>query len=376
MQVGKFAESRPSNNRSLSGRETFALSSARERRSIDTGSRRFTTENNHHNTASCSDVYQRIRASAKTTVRNGALHLEFKAMATQCRVVFKADGAGATSFPGAVVRWIADFESRYSRFLPESLISRINQSAGAKWVEIDPETERIFALCAEAHFLTRGAFDPTALPIIRLWNWKATPPIVPSDADITAALKSVGWRKVQRTPGRVFLPEQGMSIDLGGIGKEYAVDCIAHLAVQYGISSAMVDFGQDVFALGTPYDGRPAWHVGLENHRQPGKCWTGVVVKHAAVATSGDYLRRFEINGKRYGHIIDVRSGRPVANGCCSVSVIAPTCTLAGILSTAAFVLGAEEGLRMLDAAPNVAGCITMETGRVSSRRFHEYVVS
>jgi len=304
------------------------------------------------------------------------VQLEFQAMSTQCCVTFAATGAAAKSFAAAVVQWVADFESRYSRFLPASLISRINQNAGIEWVEIDPETERIFSLCDEAHFLTRGVFDPTALPVIRLWNWKANPPVIPGDTEISAALKLIGWRKVQRSPGKIFLPQRGMSIDLGGIGKEYAVDRVAHLAVQHGIGSTMIDFGQDVFGLGTPYDGRPAWHVGLEDPKQPGKCWAGVATKNSAVATSGDYLRRFEINGQRYGHIIDVRSGRPVANGCRSVSVIAPTCTLAGLFSTATFVLGPEEGIRLLDATPNVAGCITLENGRVSSRRFNEYVVS
>ncbi len=333
-------------------------------------------EGNDARTSQIAAVHERIRASAKSTPRGAGTQLEFQAMATQCRVTFAATGATAESFAAAVLQWIAQFESRYSRFLPHSLISRINQSAGIDWVEIDPETERIFALCDEAHFLTRGVFDPTALPVIRLWNWKANPPVVPSDADISAAQKLVGWRRVQRAPGKILLPAHGMSIDLGGIGKEYAVDHVACLAMQHGITSAIVDLGQDVFALGRPYDGRPAWHVGLEDPKQPGRCWVGVVAKNSAVATSGDYLRRFEINGKRYGHIIDVRTGRPVANGCRAASVIAPTCTLAGLFSTAAFVLGTEEGIRLLDTTPNVAGCITTANGRVSSRRFYEYVVS
>lgn len=322
------------------------------------------------------NVHERIRESAKIAARGGMNYLEFHAMATHCRVSFPGNAAVAKAFPAAALQWVADFESRYSRFLPDSLISRINQNAGINWVEIDPETARIFALCDEGHFLTRGVFDPTSLPLIQLWNWKANPPVIPSDAEISAALKLVGWRKVQRSPGRIFLPERGMSLDLGGIGKEYAVDRVAHLAVQHGIGSAMIDFGQDVFALGTPHDGRPAWHVGLEDPKQPGKCWAGVVIKNQAVATSGDYFRRFEINGKRYGHILDVRTGQPVANGARGVSVIAPTCTLAGLFSTAAFVLGAEEGIKLLEATPNVNGCITLETGRVQTRRFYEYVVS
>jgi len=321
-------------------------------------------------------VHDRIRASAKLTARAGEHHLEFQAMATRCRVSFAGSAGLAKSFAAAVLQWVADFESRYSRFLPDSLVSQINQNAGLHWVEIDIETQRILALCDEAHFLTRGVFDPTSLPLIQLWNWKVSPPVIPDDAAIQEAMKLVGWRQVQRAPGKVFLPHAGMSIDLGGIGKEYAVDRVAHLATEHGISSALIDFGQDVFTLGLPSDGRPAWHIGLEDPKQPGKCWTGVGVKNQAVATSGDYVRRFEINGKRYGHILDVRTGRPVANGCLAVSVIAPTCTLAGLYSTAAFVLGPEEGIKLLEATPNVAGCISLENKRAHTRRFYEYVTT
>ncbi|HEY2951931.1 MAG TPA: FAD:protein FMN transferase [Verrucomicrobiae bacterium] len=297
-------------------------------------------------------------------------------MASPCRVSFAAPAAVARSFSATALQWVADFEARYSRFLPDSLISRINKNAGTGWVETDAETDRIFALCDEAHFLTRGIFDPTALPLIQLWNWKAKPPVIPGDAEIQGALKNVGWRNVQRAPGKISLPAAGMSLDLGGIGKEYAVDRVAQIAAQHGIASALVDFGQDVFTLGVPTDGRPAWHIGLQDPQQPGRCWAGVAVKNQAVATSGDYFRRFEINGRRYGHILDVRTGRPAASGCRAVSVLAPTCTLAGLFATAAFVLGAEEGLALLESTPNVAGCITLESRRVHTRRFYDYVVS
>ena len=321
-------------------------------------------------------VQERIRGSSMVSTRAGTRELQFHAMGTRCRVVYATSGALAQEFATAVLEWVARFESRYSRFLPESLISRINCQAGAGWVEIDEQTEHIFALCDEAHFLTRGVFDPTALPLIQLWNWKASPPVIPSEAQISKALELVGWRKVQRAHGKVFLPRSGMSIDLGGIGKEYAVDCVANLARQYEIAGVLVDFGQDVFAVGVPGDDRPAWHVGLEDPKQLGKCWAGLAVKNQAVATSGDYIRRFEFNGKRYGHILDVRNGRPVDNGCRSVTVIAPTCTLAGLFSTAAFVLGPEEGIRLIEATPNVHGCVTHENRRTTTRRFYEHVVS
>jgi thiamine biosynthesis lipoprotein len=167
-----------------------------------------------------------------------------------------------------------------------------------------------------------------------------------------------------------------MGIDLGGMGKEYAVDQVTLLAQQCGMSGALVDFGADIRAFGLPADGRPGWHIGLEDPKSPGACWRGLAVQNAAVATSGDYLRCFELNGIRYGHILDPRTGRPVATGIRSVSVLAPSCTQAGMLSTCAFVLGPEEGIRLLDATAGAAGAIITETQTLYSRRFHEHVAS
>lgn len=321
-------------------------------------------------------VYERVRASAQSAVEADFHKLSFQAMSTHCRVHFRSPSAArARDFQQEVIRWVADFEARYSRFIPDSLIGRINAAAGEHWVEIDPETERLFNLCHEVVFFTRGAFDPTALPLIRLWNWKQQPPVIPDAAAIRAAQQLVGWRKVQRRPGAIFLPEPGMCLDLGGIGKEYAVDQVLQLALNRGFENVLVDFGQDVRVHGQPPE-RGAWHIGLEDPKQPGKCWGGVAATNHAVATSGDYTRRFFVNGRRYGHIIDPRSGQPVDNGCLSVTVIAPSCTMAGILSTTAFVLGPKEGLELVQLSRGAEACITTNETRHTTRNFYAYVVS
>lgn len=317
-------------------------------------------------------VLERIRRSAVWSTTAGWHHLSFQALGSPCRVQFAAAGP-PRPLGDELLCWIAQFEARYSRFLPGSLISQINRAAGQEWVAIDPETERLFALCQEMHFFTRGVFDPTSLPLILLWNWKDRPPVLPDEPALQAALKRVGWRKVQRAPGKVFLPEPGMAIDLGGVGKEYAVDQMLQLAVGSGASSVLIDLGHDVRVHGPAPDRKPAWHIGLEDPKQPGQCWTGLAVNNQAVATSGDYLRCFMHEGRRYGHILDVRTGRPVENGCLAVSVVAPSCTLAGMLSTAAFVLGPQEGLRLIDGAYQAAGCLVMASGLMPSRRFYDF---
>ena len=242
-------------------------------------------------------------------------------------------------------------------------------------MEIDGETEALFNLCQEMVFFTKGVFDPTSMPLIRLWNWKAQPPVVPADAEIQAARELVGWHKVQRRKGAIFLPREGMCLDLGGIGKEFAVDRVLVMGVERGITNIMVDFGQDVRVHGQPPE-RGAWHIGLQDPASLNRCWTGVAVTKHAVATSGDGVRHFFHNGRRYGHILDPRTGYPVNNGALAVSVIAPHCTFAGVLSTTAFILGAKEGIELISLCPGVEGCITTESARNQTRAFHAYKTS
>ena len=320
------------------------------------------------------EAIARVMHSAHSSVENGLHRLEFQAMSTLCRVnCHGVSSATIRDFQRDVVAWVAQFEARYSRFIPDSLISRINAAAGEHWVETDAETDRLFNLCQELFFFTRGSFDPTALPLIQLWNWKQRPAVVPDDDAIRAARELVGWNKIQRRAGGIFLPQAGMALDLGGIGKEYAVDCVMNLAIQRGIQDVLVDFGQDVRVHGHAPE-KKFWWIGLDDAKNPGKCWGGVAVTNHAVATSGDYLRNFIFNGRRYGHIIDPRTGYPAFNDCRAVSIVAPSCTIAGLLSTSVCILGAKEGLQLVELHPGAAGAVTTETTKLYSRKFHEYI--
>jgi thiamine biosynthesis lipoprotein len=323
---------------------------------------------------SVTGVRDRIRQSA-VFVCEGTLHrLTFRAMSTECRVnVHGVSAADARAFQELALDWVAAFEAQYSRFIPESLVSRINTAAGEHWVEVDPDTERILNVCQDLFFFTQGAFDPTALPLIRLWNWKANPAQLPTEFALAEARRFVGWNKVQRRPGGIFLPQKGMSIDLGGIGKEYAVDCVVNLALERGIPNFLVDFGNDLRVMGRA-PGKSYWHIGLQDAANPSRCWTGVGVGNHAVATSGDYIRHAVIDGRRYGHIVDPRTGYPVSNECRAVSVIAPTCTIAGLFATTVFILGVKQGLPLIERHPGAAGAVTTDATRIFTRNFHEYI--
>jgi len=300
---------------------------------------------------------------------------EFTAMGTACQLDARMTSPGvAREFAREVQEWVRCFEHRFSRFIPESLISRINLQAGHGWVEIDSDAEALFALCDWFYWRSNRVFDPSSLPLLKLWDYHSNQATPPADKDITAALAFVGWSRIERDGLRIRLPESGMGLDMGGIGKEYAVDKVMEMAIARGIEDVQVNFGRDLRVHGEPPQGGP-WLVGLEDPSNPGNFWGGVAVKDRSVTTSGNYRRFFMSGNRRYGHIIDPRNGYPVDNSCLSVSVISPSCTEAGILSTTTFILGPEEGLKELDRNPQVQGCLWTDQGRWETRGFNEYLV-
>ncbi len=321
-------------------------------------------------------IRERVFNSATVREEGGLTTLFFHAMGTRCRVSLVEPNRKATNdFLQSLLEWVSDFEAKYSRFIDSSLISRINAAAGQHPVEIDEETNRILSLCAELHFFTQRVFDPTTLPLIRLWDWKKNPAGLPSADAIARARELVGWNLVQRTANSVYLPKTGMALDLGGIGKEYAVDIVLQMGGTHGISNLLVDFGQDLRVQGKP-PGKPAWHIGLEDPNNPGSCWGSVAATDRAVASSGDYLRHFVLNGKRYGHILDPRTGYPAETDCLAVSIVAPSCTMAGILSTSAFILGPKAGYDMIHRSYGGAGVILTREQRLFTPSFYQYLVN
>jgi thiamine biosynthesis lipoprotein len=300
----------------------------------------------------------------------GVRRVEFRALGTACIIQFRHPGDQAASqFVASALEWLAAFEAKFSRFRADSVISKINAAAGREWIKVDAETEQLLDLAADLHHLTDGILDPTMLPLLRVWDWKSVHTKLPDKAEIKAALALTGFGKLQRKPGQVLLPQSGMGLDLGGFGKEFAVDQLVRIAREHGIQDALIDLGRDLYAIGGNGQ-HPFWHVGLEDARHSGTCWGGLAVADFGVAASGDGLRRFEFNGVRYGHILDPRTGWPVANGVRGVTVIAPTCLQAGIYSTAIFVLGLKAGLRFAACARDVETSIQTDRGTEATPGF------
>jgi thiamine biosynthesis lipoprotein len=317
-----------------------------------------------------------LEASLLTDVGDGFWECEFRALGSACELFYAAkDQAAAEHFRRVAFDWLAEFEVRCSRFLADSEVSSINAQAGRDWVPIHAQTEMLLDLCDHYHFVTEGAFDATSLPLSRLWDWKQQHDSLPSLEEIAAAKKVIGWKRIQRAPGRILLPEPGMMLDFGGVGKEFAVDCLKALALSCGIEHVMVDLGGDIAVQGEPPEGG-GWYIGLEDPANTEQAHCGIRLRSGgAVATSGDYRRCFQFEGRTYGHILDCRTGWPVANGTRSATVIAPRCTTAGVLSTSAMIVGGQDAITMLERSPGVQGCLWRNNLLHETRGFRRNVL-
>ncbi|MGE5275845.1 MAG: FAD:protein FMN transferase [Acidobacteriota bacterium] len=253
-------------------------------------------------------------------------------------------------------------EVKFSRYRESSVVSEINRNAGRTPVAVDEETDMLLESALELSRQTGGRFDPTVGALRRVWDFKSGR--VPSDEDIEALLPLVDAAAVSRRNRTVFLRRAGMEIDLGGVGKEYAVDRAASFLREEGIRSAVVNFAGDVRTVGSRGDGRP-WKIGVIDPRARGHCRFAVrPISDAGIATSGDYERGFVKDGIRYHHILDARTGRP-ARGVASATAIAESAFRAGCLATTALLLGPEAGLALLEEASGVEGAVITEAGEI-----------
>ena len=263
----------------------------------------------------------------------------------------------------AAIADVLRIEAKYSRYREDSVTTRINSRAGRRPVAIDGETAALLSYADRCHRQSGGRFDITSGVLRRVWDFRLRPPRLPASAAILAATALIGWDRVEWSDRHVRLPQAGMEIDFGGIGKEYAADRAATICTEQGIANGLVNLGGDVRAIGPQPEGKP-WRVGIRHPRREADAIATVLLATGAVATSGDYERFFEIDGKRYCHILDARTGQPVTHWQ-SISVLSSLCVVAGSCATIAMLLAgdAEDFLRgqglpyvVVDAGGNVRG--------------------
>jgi thiamine biosynthesis lipoprotein len=251
--------------------------------------------------------------------------------------------ANAKRAAAAAIADVARIEAKYSRYRDDSVTSRVNAAAGGREVAIDGETAALLAYADRCHAISRGRFDITSGVLRRAWDFRRTPPRIPSQADIDAVLPWIGWARVEWCGTAVRLPMAGMEVDFGGVAKEYAADRAATILADHGEQHALVNLGGDVRVAGSRRDGS-AWRIGIADPRTgcaADAAVASVDLAEGAIATSGDYERCIVVDGRRYGHVLDPCTGWPVSYWR-SVSVAAPLCAMAGSLATIAMLLEQE----------------------------------
>ncbi|MCX7021028.1 MAG: FAD:protein FMN transferase [bacterium] len=238
---------------------------------------------------------------------------------------------------------------------PEAELYRLNLSAGGGPVRVSAELAEVLEVSLRVAEKSGGAFDPTVLPLIEAYGFNGDKRRVPGDEEISGILTRVDYRRIGLVGDGVDIPE-GVALDLGGVAKGYAVDRALDAMADAGAEAGLVNIGGDIAVFGERADGGP-WTIGVQHPRAPGELFAVLELENGAVATSGDYERYFVVDGVRYHHILDPKTGRP-ARGLISVTITAPTCVLADAYATAVFVLGPEKGLRLLEADDELEGLL------------------
>ena len=255
---------------------------------------------------------------------------------------------------------INQIENLMSTSLPDSEISKINQNAGIKPVKISSDTFTVLSCAKEIAILSDGAFEPTIGRLVKLWNINSIVndttgkilPKLPSQSEIEKALAKTDYKKLilDKENQTAFLQTSEMELDVGGIAKGYATDCVVSILKEEKISSALIDLGGNIFAYGykNPKE-KTLWRIGIKNPLNPtGSPIEIIQCENSSIVTSGVYERFFEYDGEVYHHLLSSKTGFPQNNDLLSVTIICNNSMLCDALSTACFILGSEKGSELI----------------------------
>lgn len=271
----------------------------------------------------------------------------FRAMGSPCELHLWATSREQASAVADRARAEIDrLERKYSRYREDSLASRINRSAGsACGLCVDEETAALLDFADTAHRESDGRFDATSGVLRRVWDFRSGR--LPAAQAVRETLRLVGWSKIRWERPHLTLPVEGMELDWGGFVKEYAADRVAELCRDAGLAHGLIDLGGDLAVVGPHPDGSP-WLVGIRDPRDPERAMARVALDRGGLATSGDYERFMIVDGVRYAHILDPRTGESFRGGPASVSVTADHCLIAGVTSTIAMLHPERDSERFL----------------------------
>ena len=266
----------------------------------------------------------------------------FRAMGSPCHVTLYARSHSAAMMAGTrVEQEVRRIESLFSRYLEDSALSCFNREAhGVDGYLMDEEMAGLIDYATTCHQQSEGKFDITSGILRQAWRFDGSTIQLPDRDHIASLLPAIGLEYLTVENKRARFQRPGMEIDFGGIGKEYAVDRACGILIEMGYRHAVVNFGGDLRVVGPKPDDTP-WEIGIHHPRKADTVLATLEIREGAVATSGDYERSLLIEGVRYSHLLDPRTGWPV-RGLASVSVVAPLALIAGSASTIGMLMGQE----------------------------------
>jgi len=252
-----------------------------------------------------------------------------------------------------------------STWRSDSELSQVNAKAGRQSVRVSRETLDVVVRSLEMAQLTQGGFNIALGPAIEAWSVTERQQI-PNERVLEQLKPLVDWTSIQvdKEARTIYLPQKGMRIDVGGIGKGYAADLAVEVMKRAGAKGGVIALSGDIKAFGVLPEGA-GFPVGIRHSREEGALIGTIDLQDEAISTAGDYERFFERDGVRYHHILDPHTLQP-ARGCQSVTVIAKEGTLADGLDTGIFVLGPEEGMALVERLPDVEAIIVDQDGRMA----------
>ncbi len=277
-------------------------------------------------------------------------------------VVARSEEQGAAAIDAAMDE-VRRFDRMMSLYKDDSEITRVNLAAGKHPVKVSPEMIEAVEAAARVSGLTHGAFDVTIGPLVVLWQMRLKEGKTPTDAEIARIKPLVNYKNIviDKRKSTLFLRKPHMIMDLGGM-KGYIADRVKELIKKRGIDNAIIALAGDIWVLGRREDGKP-WRVGVQHPRQPEQTLAVLDLSDKYISTSGDYERYKIVEKKRYHHIIDPRTGKP-STGVISATLIGDQGALIDPLCKAPFILGPEEGLKIVKKA-GAEAIIVDEQGRI-----------
>jgi FAD:protein FMN transferase len=302
----------------------------------------------------CAGLVQ-VQAQRLPTKEPAAQKKVLKLMGTRFELVAVShDPQKAWEAIDAGIKEIQRIEALISEWQATSQTSEINRNAGIKPVVVDQELYELISRSNRISQMTGGAFDISFASIYNIWKYDGSMKTVPSPEEVAASVSKINYKNIILNPKdhSVYLKEPGMKIGFGAIGKGYAANRARDVMREMGIAGGVVNAAGDMVTWGKQANGA-SWYVGIADPAEKDKVFSWLTADNTAVVTSGNYEKYVELDGKRYSHIIDPRTGYP-ASGLKSVTIVCPNGELADALATAVSVLGPEEGLYLINQLKGV----------------------